>query len=72
VRRTIEEVLAEQTSQWMSIPGVVGTAQGQEDGKSCIKIYVNERTAELDRRIPKRLDGYAVIMEVSGAITPRE
>ena len=71
MQRTIDELLAEHTTQWMSIPAVVGTAQGLNAGKPCIKVYVTERTPELDRRIPKRLEGYSVIMEVTGAFRPK-
>ena len=66
--RTIEQVLEAYTDEWMSIPGVVGTAQGLEDGKPCIKVYVIEKTAELDGRIPKVSHGYPVVMEATGEI----
>jgi len=35
--KTIEKVLKEHTEELMSIPGVVGTAQGLCDDKPCIK-----------------------------------
>ncbi len=42
--KTIEEVLQEHTDEWMSIPGVVGTAIGEFEGKPCIKIYLVEKS----------------------------
>ena len=72
VKRTIEEALRKHTAEWMSIPGVVGTAQGMDGGKPCIKVYAAGQKPELDRRIPKAVEGYAVIVEATGAIRPRE
>jgi len=66
--KTIEEVLSEYTRQWMSIPAVVGTAEGLDDGKPCIKVYVIEETPELRRKIPRALHGYPVVVEQTGEI----
>lgn len=63
---SIEEVHRAHTDTLMAIPGVVGTAIGRCDGAPCIKVYVVERTPELERRIPRQLDGYAVEIEVTG------
>lgn len=66
--KTIEEVLKEHTEELMSLPGVVGTAQGICNDKPCIKVYVVEKTPELDQKIPDILEGYPVVMEESGEI----
>ena len=66
--KTVEEVLSEYTKQWMSIDGVVGTAEGFHAGKPCIKVYVVERTPEVEREIPAALHGHAVIVEQTGEI----
>lgn len=63
---SIEEVHRAHTDELMAIPGVVGTAIGRCDGAPCIKVYVVERAPELERRIPRQLDGYAVEIEVTG------
>ncbi|OGP83487.1 MAG: hypothetical protein A2V87_00295 [Deltaproteobacteria bacterium RBG_16_58_17] len=52
----------------MTIPGVVGTAEGRCEGKPCIKVFVIKKTSDLDEKIPKNLDGYAVIIEETGEI----
>ncbi len=39
--KTIEEVLKEHTNKLMSIPGVVGTAQGLCDNKPCIFVIIS-------------------------------
>ena len=63
---TIEEVLKEHTDELMSIPGVVGTAQGLCDGKPCIKVYVIKKTPELEQKIPDILEGYPVVAQETG------
>ncbi len=70
VKRGIEKVLKEHTTELMSIPGVVGTAQGLCDGKPCIKVYVVKKTPELDKKIPKNIGGFPVSIEETGEIRP--
>lgn len=64
--KTIEEVLKEHTNKLMSIPGVVGTAQGLCDNKPCIKVYVVKRSLELEQKIPKKIEGFVVGVEETG------
>ncbi|WP_203415322.1 hypothetical protein [Candidatus Scalindua japonica] len=66
--KAIELVLKEHTDGLMSLPGVVGTAQSICNDKPCIKVYVVEKTPELDQKIPDILEGYPVVMEESGEI----
>ncbi len=70
VSKTIEEVLKDHTDQLMSIPGVVGTAQGICNSKPCIKVYVVKKTPELDKKIPKNIQGFPVSIEETGEIRP--
>ena len=66
--KTIEDVLKQQTDRLMSLPGVVGTAQGLFEGKPCIKVYIAEKTPELEQQIPNVLSGYPVVVEATGEI----
>ena len=66
--KTIEKVLEEHTNAWMAVPGVVGTGIGLSEGRPCIKVYVVEQTPELAAKIPATVDGYRVILEVTGEI----
>lgn len=66
--RTIEEVLNDHSKGLISIPGVVGTAQGLCRDKACIKVYVVKMTPELEKDIPGILDGYPVTIEETGEI----
>ncbi len=66
--KPIGEVLRLHTKEVMSIPGVVGMAQGLCNDKPCIRIYVARKTPELERKIPGTLDGYPVLIEETGRI----
>jgi hypothetical protein len=65
-------VLKERTGELMAVPGVVGTGESLRDGKPCIVVMVVARTPEIDKRIPKELEGYPVRVEVTGEIRARE
>lgn len=70
--KSIEKVLEEHTDEWMSIPGVVGTAIGEYEGKPCIKVLVVENTDELTRKVPSQVEGYPVVIEETGEIRALE
>jgi hypothetical protein len=62
-------VIKERHESWlMSLPSVVGTGVGDCQGKPCIKVYVKERTPELQTQVPKQLEGFEVDVEVTGPI----
>jgi hypothetical protein len=69
--RTIEEVLAVHTDSLMAVPGVVGTAIGRCDGAPCIRVFLAAADDAAQRRIPQRLEGYLVRVEVTGSIRAR-
>ena len=69
---TIEKVLQRHSAAWMSIAGVVGTGIGTCDGVRCLKVFVVQRTQEIERRIPAGVDGYPVRVEVTGRVRPRD
>ena len=55
----------------MKIPGVVGVYVGENDQKQpCITVMIKEQTEAITKEIPAKLDGYPVIIEVTGEIKP--
>src|SRR6266704_6676984 len=66
--QTIEAVLEQHTGSLMSLPGVVGTAIGECEGKPCIKVFVIRKTRELIAKIPPALHEFQVAIEESGEI----
>jgi hypothetical protein len=69
--RNIDAVLAAHTDSLMALPGVVGTAIGLFEGERCIKVLLSDSNPATKTRIPARLEGYRVVVEVTGTITPR-
>ena len=66
--KTIEQVLQENTDQWMAIPGVVGTAIGMSKGKPCIRIFTSSNPSGLKDKIPSTVQGYPIFIEHTGEI----
>jgi hypothetical protein len=68
----INEVLRSHDRQLMTIPGVVGVYVGVLDDEvtPCLKVMVVEATPELEKKLPKSLEGYAVVIEATGIIRP--
>lgn len=66
--KTIEAVLQQHTDRLMSVPGVVGTAIGECQGKPCIKVLVVRKTPQVLGRIPPTLEGFPVAVEETGEI----
>ena len=69
--RSIDDVLAAHSDSLMALPGVVGAAVGLCDAERCIKVLVADSNPDTRRRIPARLEGYRVVVEVTGIIRPR-
>ena len=70
--RDINVVLRAHDRELLAINGVVGVYVGVlDDGKTpCLKVMVVAKNAELERAIPKTLEGYPVLIEVTGEIKP--
>lgn len=65
---SIEAVLRRHTPELMAIPGVVGTGQGTEEGRPAILVLVARLTPDLERRVPRMLDGFAVVLRETGEV----
>lgn len=67
--KDIKTVMDAHVNELMSIDGVIGVAIGAvEGGTPCIQVLVVDVTEELKKRIPARLDGHPVVIEVTGII----
>src|SRR5688572_137344 len=71
-KRDINAVLRDHDDKLLAIPGVVGIYIAVlEDGTTpCLKVMLARKTPETERDIPKILEGYPVISEVTGEIRP--
>jgi hypothetical protein len=67
--RPIAAVLADHAPRLMALTGV--TAVGESalaDGTPCVRVFLRARDPELEKRIPARIEGYRVLVVVSGEI----
>lgn len=64
----IVDVKERHEAQLMAIPGVVGVGIGEAAGEAVIVVYVEKRTPQIEQDVPKELEGYPVVVEVSGPI----
>ena len=72
--KDINNVLENHDQALLSIPGVVGVYVGlRPDGKTqCLKVMVVNDTEDIKKKIPKSVEGFPVVVEVSGVIQPLE
>jgi hypothetical protein len=67
----VAEVLDRHTARLMSLPGVVGTAEGKCGGNPCVLVLVERLTPELRQAIPAQLEGIPVEIRETGRIESR-
>jgi hypothetical protein len=69
-RRDINAVLAAHDKELLAIPGVAGVYVGTLDDRRtpCLKVMLAQDTPELRRAIPATIEGYPVLVEVTGEI----
>jgi hypothetical protein len=65
---TVAATIERHSAELLEIPGVVGLAQGERDGRSVVQVLVARRTPQLLAQIPAALEGYPVVVVVSGEI----
>jgi hypothetical protein len=72
-QKDINVVMEAHVNELMAIPKVVGVAIGElEDKTPCILVLVMETTEEIERKVPKKLEGHPVRIEVTGVIRPMD
>jgi hypothetical protein len=71
-KRDINLVLRDHDQELLKIPNVVGVYVGVlDDGKSaCLRVMLAKQDAATAAAIPRSIEGYPVVPEVTGAIKP--
>jgi hypothetical protein len=70
-KRSISEVIKRHSDRLMSIPGVVGIAEGESGGKPCLLVFIAKSDSALLTRLPGSLEGYLIQVEESGEFRKR-
>ena len=70
--RDINAVLRAHEDELMAIPGVVGIYVGlmDDDKTPCLRVMAVKKNQDLERQVPKSLEGYPVVIEETGVIRP--
>jgi hypothetical protein len=68
----INAVLRAHDRELLAVPGVVGVYVAVlDDGKTpCLKVMLAQKSAVAERAIPKNIDGFPVVIEITGEIRP--
>jgi hypothetical protein len=66
--KTMEQVRQEHTDVWMAVPGVVGTAIGQHQGRPCILVLTDSDVEQVRQRIPPMVEGHPVVVQYVGKV----
>ena len=71
-RRDINAVLADNDDRLLAINGVAGIYVGLlDDGRTpCLHVMLVRDTPELRKAIPSSIEGYPVVIEITGEIRP--
>src|SRR5438045_8864427 len=69
-KRDINAVLADHDKQLLAIPAVVGVYVGTSNDRRtpCLKVMLARATPEAQRKIPPEIEGYPVVIEVTGDV----
>ena len=65
-KASIEQAKTNHEMRLLNIEGVEGVGIGEEMGKPVIKVYVAKKTKAIQKKIPDQIEGYPVVMEVTG------
>ena len=69
---TFKKILKEHTTFIITIPGVVGTAEGEWKGERCIVVMVAGIIPNDRKRIPTSIEGVPVIIKEVGELKARD
>lgn len=67
-RPQIEDVKKKYQKKLMKMRGVVGIGIAEDKGEKVIKVMVVKHTKSIDKKVPKMLEGYRVIIAETGII----
>jgi len=70
--RDINAVLRAHDQELLKLPGVVGVYVGllTDNKTQCLKVMLSQPNSKTEQALPKTLEGYQVVIEVTGEIHP--
>jgi len=67
--KTLSDVIAEHLDAFFALEDVAGVAEGMLDGTPCIKIYLVQANSRTSLELPDEIDGYPVVVEITGSFS---
>jgi hypothetical protein len=70
--RDINAVLRAHDQEFLKLPGVVGVYVGllPDNKTQCLKVMLAQSNPKTEQALPRKLEGYPVIIEITGEIRP--
>ena len=71
-KRDINAVLRDHDKELMALPNVVGVYVGVLEGTNepCLRVMLKREPSKDDLQIPKRIEGFPVVTEITGELRP--
>lgn len=60
--KPIGKLIYQIKKEWLNIPGVIDVASSIQNENDCILVFVIKITAEIEKTIPVKLNGFPVII----------
>lgn len=67
-RASIEQIAAQHEDSLLNIHGVEAVGISELHGRPVIRIFISGRPEQMKKRLPRKLDGYSVILTFSGEL----
>ncbi|WP_138429764.1 hypothetical protein [Fodinibius saliphilus] len=64
--KNFNNVLRKAQNNWMNIKDVISVAEGLQDKKRCIDVYLANQNEKVKEQIPTEYKGYKVVFRDSG------
>lgn len=59
----IKGVVKKYADKLMAMPGVIGVAEGESEGRPCIIVFVVDKNSESLKHLPQNIEGYLLKLE---------
>ena len=66
---SVHDVKKKYQSKIMRIKGVVGIGVGKDEEQDAIVVFIMERTTVIEKKVPKELKGFPVIVHEIGIVS---
>jgi len=67
----IKGVVKKHADKLMAVPGVIGVAEVESEGRPCIIVFVLDKNSESLKHLPQNIEGYLLKIEESGEFQAR-